>query len=109
MHMEKANMHCQCIACARSFYMGLTSAEGRELVCPKGTTNNIFISTIKIWETSHVGNLSHLGSLSVHYNLYGRRLPINVGKKFVQNNASDNDNIDNFLSTLLVVEEKPHE
>jgi hypothetical protein len=28
---ERANMHCQGIACNKSFYMGLTSAEGQSL------------------------------------------------------------------------------
>jgi hypothetical protein len=28
---ERANMYCQGIACTKSFYMGLTSAEGQRL------------------------------------------------------------------------------
>ncbi len=32
-HIERANMHCQGIACTRSFYVGLTSAEGKKLEC----------------------------------------------------------------------------
>jgi hypothetical protein len=42
MHVGKANMHNQCIACARSFHAGLTSAEGQKLECFKLTANNIF-------------------------------------------------------------------
>jgi hypothetical protein len=30
-HIERANMHCQGIACTRSFYLYLTSAEGLKL------------------------------------------------------------------------------
>jgi hypothetical protein len=30
-HTEGANMHCQGITCTRSFYIGLTSAEGQKL------------------------------------------------------------------------------
>jgi hypothetical protein len=32
---ERANMHCQGIACTRSFDMGLTSADGQKLECFK--------------------------------------------------------------------------
>jgi len=31
-HIERANRHCQGMECARSFYIGLTSAEGQKLV-----------------------------------------------------------------------------
>jgi hypothetical protein len=31
MSTERANMHCQGIACTRQFEMGLTSAEGKKL------------------------------------------------------------------------------
>jgi hypothetical protein len=46
--IERANMHCQSIACTRSFDVGLTSAEGQKLECFKCTTNNIIIITLKI-------------------------------------------------------------
>jgi hypothetical protein len=42
-HMERqrANMHCQGIACIRSFDMGLTTAEVKKLECFTKTGNNI--------------------------------------------------------------------
>ncbi len=30
---ERSYMHCQAIACTRSFHIGLTSAEGQKLEC----------------------------------------------------------------------------
>jgi hypothetical protein len=38
---ERASMHCQRIACTRSFDMGLQAAKGKKLECSKLTTNNI--------------------------------------------------------------------
>ncbi len=35
-------------ACARSFYMGLMSADGQKLQCFKGTGKNTYVSTMKI-------------------------------------------------------------
>jgi hypothetical protein len=45
---ERASMHCQGIACTRSFNMGLQVAEAQKLECSKLTTNNICTSTMKI-------------------------------------------------------------
>ncbi len=46
-HIERANMHCQGIACTRSFYVGLTSAGGKKLECFKRTVNKIFLNAMK--------------------------------------------------------------
>jgi hypothetical protein len=46
---ERANMHCQDIACIRSFDMGLASAEVKKLGCCKWAGNNILIGTMKIY------------------------------------------------------------
>jgi hypothetical protein len=45
--MERENMHCQDIACTKSFDMDLTLAEGLMLESFKLPTNNIFTSTMK--------------------------------------------------------------
>ncbi len=47
-HIERANRHCQGIACTRTFYMGLTSAEDQKLECFESIAKNIFINNMKI-------------------------------------------------------------
>ncbi len=47
-HIEIANIHCHSVAWARSFDVGLTSAEGQKLERFKPTGNIIFLSTLKI-------------------------------------------------------------
>jgi hypothetical protein len=47
-HTERANMHCQGIACTRSFDMGLTPTRGQKLECLKWCGNNILIHTMKM-------------------------------------------------------------
>ncbi len=42
MHVERANLHCQDIACTKSFGIGLTSAKGQMLKRFKWIANNIF-------------------------------------------------------------------
>jgi hypothetical protein len=43
-NIERANMHCQGIACTRSVDTGLTSAEGQKLKYLKLSANYIFTS-----------------------------------------------------------------
>jgi hypothetical protein len=47
-HIQRATMHCQGIACTESFDMGLTPAEGQKLECFKWTPNNTFIIALEI-------------------------------------------------------------
>ncbi len=47
--LSRDYMHC--IACTRSFDMSLTSAEGQQLEYFKGTTNDILMTTMKIYQT----------------------------------------------------------
>ncbi len=71
-------MHCQGIACTRSFDMGLTSTVVQKLDCFNYIGNNIFISSMKIQKASHVAKLYQYFlslrlslSLCAFYDLYG--------------------------------------
>jgi hypothetical protein len=44
-YTERANIHWKGIVCIRSFYGGLTSAEGQKLQCFETKESDIFIST----------------------------------------------------------------
>jgi len=51
---ERVNMHCHGNACTRSFYMVLSSAEVQKLVSFKINRNNIFMSSMKIYQAHYV-------------------------------------------------------
>ncbi len=82
-------MHCLCIACTRSFYMGFTSAEGKKLECFKLTVNDISKFTMKLYYTRHVAKsccyfISPKLFQGVYSNLYKPELTLSHARPIMQ-------------------------